>query len=55
MHVNGGFDVSGGYVERYEPLMRRLRAETGLLLGLGLTGLAWSRRFSASCKCGESR
>lgn len=40
VHVNGGFDDRGRYRETYGPLMRALREETGLLLGLQIPPLA---------------
>jgi hypothetical protein len=39
VHVNGGFDDRGRYVKRFGTLMRRLSAETGLLLGLQIPPL----------------
>ena len=34
MHLNGGFDDQGRYLERFGPVLRGLRTGTGLLTGL---------------------
>ena len=50
VHVNGGFDDRLDYLQRFVPLMRALREETGLLTGLQippLTSIEDYRVFAA--------
>jgi uncharacterized radical SAM superfamily protein len=39
VHLNGGFDDSGAYIERFAPVVEKLRRETGLLIGVQIPPL----------------
>jgi uncharacterized radical SAM superfamily protein len=47
VHVNGGFDDSGRYLERFGPVVEALRRETGLLIGLQLPPLPEADHYRA--------
>ncbi len=52
VHVNGGFDDRGGYVERFLPLIEALTARTGLLLGLQIPPLTDASAYRAFARAG---
>jgi hypothetical protein len=39
VHINGGFDDKGAYIERFAPVVEALRKETGLLVGVQIPPL----------------
>lgn len=45
VHVNGGYDDTGRYLERFGPLLQALRDRTGLLLGLQIPPLPDRRSY----------
>jgi len=40
VHINGGFDDKGAYIERFAPVVEAVRRETGLLVGVQIPPLA---------------
>ena len=52
VHVNGGFDDRGRYLERFGALMRALRERTGLLLGLQIPPLPELAGYEELARCG---
>ncbi|MEZ6007967.1 MAG: hypothetical protein R3F05_09355 [Planctomycetota bacterium] len=52
VHVNGGFDDRGAYLERYVPLVRALRRRTGLLVGLQIPPLSSASAYEELARTG---